>query len=152
MSDYFSRDILNTISTLLSTNFNTNLAVINTTRTDTTPNVLGFYYDYSRNQFPEGFIIIDSSTISVEEMGGLAEGTTETFTVFVTIAIKSNDTKLNIWIENYIECLYKTLHGYSDSYIMWIVAKDSIRDSVNTKEMQTLKIAGYSFEVITFKK
>ena len=50
-------------------------------------------------------------------------------------------------MEMFSEALYRTLHMYSDANISTILATGSIRDEINTENNQTMKFAGYSFDV-----
>jgi hypothetical protein len=147
MTRYYSRDVLTFLVTYLTTNLNSTIQAINTTRTDTTPDVISFIYANSQNQFPECFVSIDDSEVEVIELGKSFDGSNETYNCSVIIGIKSNDTNLNLWVENYIEAIFKTLHGYSDNNISWIACKSSIRDEINIKEMQTFKVCGWKIEV-----
>jgi hypothetical protein len=149
MARYFGADIITFLETILTSDLNTNITTINTSRSESAPLVKGITSSYAHNYLPECFIDITGSTIefATEELNNDITRETELYTGEVVIAVKSNLEKLPTWCEIYVEALQKTLHGYEDTNITWIVCTGTVRESINTRENQTYKIAGVQIEI-----
>jgi len=147
---YWSRDVLVFIKTKLINELNTMIGIVNGERLDDTPLISNITYDKVTDSLPECLIELTESTIDQEEIGNENDFSTEIFNCVISIMSKSNDNRHSLWIENYLEALWRVLQGYNDNYISWIRLKQSVRADLTSTQDQTYKICGYNIEIRIF--
>lgn len=151
---FFARDMRDAVIDTLggsSSGFNTMLSTIDGERGDTTPTARDITYKWGQNQFQ--FLMVDVEEEEVEyddapislELVNLPT----IYKVFVKGAIKSNDTSIEDWIENWIEALQRVLHNYNAENVSWIAYIGSERSELYTKENSFIKTFAVEFEART---
>jgi hypothetical protein len=135
----YSLDVLDEIVELLEDNLGDMIDTINTSRTLTTPKPLNITSSFAKNQFPEVFVDIESSTISQEEICKDPDSSREIYNLEITAYLKSAESDLYKWIEVYSEAMYKIIQNYYSDTITMIDVNETVRDTVQTAEKQMLK-------------
>lgn len=165
---FYGYDIITFLKTLSNDNtkgINAMITTINTERSLTgdsaCPLVVRITEGWTKKQFPEMYIDVESSTIDNEDdyLGGggdtigsalgdrYPDSTPENYVCNITIMHKSNQTNLALCMEIYAEAIYRVFHKYCDSNILWILATQGIRGDIMTERNETYKMSGYSFDL-----
>lgn len=150
MSRAYGDDILNSVQDLLQDRLNTELTAILTDKEDLDcPTVKKVNIGYSERQYPECLITLNDSLVEPDTLDLDIDQTPEEYPVDVVIVLKDNTPKTYLRQEYYIKALQKTLHGFTDSNITWILVTGSIRANMYTEQKETLRIVGVSIIVRT---
>lgn len=145
---FFARDVRDALKDYLEDNFNTTLSTIDTERTETTPPVISFITGKEKNQFPEMYIDVISSTIETDEIHSDETYSTEKFEVDITVKMKYSNDSIHNYIENYIEALQRLLNNQTiDPQITYIFATSTLRVDLYDNSGQVLRVGGVKFDV-----
>lgn len=153
MSEIFAQDIELAILTRLKDNtygLQAQLDIINTTRSQSTPEVLDANISTERrDENPEVIIDYESSAIDNyfgdTDMSALRKTCTLTVTAFLSSADLTNIKK---YVSNYIEAITKSLHKFSTGNITACLAKEDIIADLYKDEYETTKFGGIKFDVL----
>lgn len=146
---YFAIDIRDALITLLQNSFNTTITTINSERTHTTPPALSIGYDWGQNQYQLLRVEVKDSEVQYNEaaLNLNLQHLPEVYNVNVAGFIKSNDSNMRNWVEDWIEAIIRTLHNYSSPEISWCAYTGSNRTELYNERNETAKIIEVNFEV-----
>ena len=149
---FFAIDVRDKIITLLQDNvlgFNVIIGTINTERTHTTPTAKSISYEWGQNQTQLIRVdVIESEVLYNEACLDLSlTKLPENFKVAVSGFLKSNDTSLKNWVEDWIEAIIRVLHNYNNYDITWIAYTDTKRTDLYNEKNETAKMFDVNFEV-----
>jgi len=150
MSRIYGDQVLTILGEVLKERLNVVLTEILTDKEDLDcPLVKKINIGYSERQYPECLITLNDSEVDVDTLDMDIDQTPEQYPVDIVIVLKDNTSKTYLRQEYYIKALQKSLHGYSDPSITWIVVTGSIRANMYTEQKETLRVVGVSIIVKT---
>jgi hypothetical protein len=143
------RDKIITMLNDVTTGFNVLIGTINTERTHTAPLAEHIGYDWGQNDSYLIRVEMGKSEIQYSEAPLNLQLTNlpEVFPVIVTGFLRTNDTSLQNWTEDWIEAIIRCLHNYNDNNISWIAYTGADRVDLYGENDETAKMVPVEFEV-----
>lgn len=110
-----------------------------------TPKMIGYSYP---TDFPYLVVDINSSDIKQDELiTDDYERLPEIFSCTIIFEINDDWDKVQNYIENYIEAVIKSLNGYCDNYISWMLVTGTDKTNTYTLNNSAVRAASVNLEI-----
>jgi len=148
MNKVITLEILQNLETYLNNNLNTEIQNYNTEHDTNLQEIRNITYKNITNNLPEVFFQIEKTNFEYDDITSNLN-TKIINNVYLSFAYKDNKQGWQDDIERYIFIFYKLLVSFTSDNILSFIVRDVERGELQSKDIQTLKVILFNFDIIS---